>query len=238
MGEIKQTWNCRASQTAVHLVQCQICSLFISQSSYRWLKACLTFTTVRPLARPCSPFSPSLPLLISNSILIFVTRSTEAAQRRPTGCKQGSASTCFYWTLFIYFFQFYNETNLCKCTWISGYAVSLLTVCVWCFMSLCVWCFMSNMATFLNNFNQTSKSTILKPFRPQWKNIYGLCHLYLYRVSYFFEDEVKMVIFKEQFALLFFYNRLYLFGRGKKKSNKHQYNLTHKGPIIKTSQAL
>lgn len=27
---------------------------FISQSSYRWLKACLTFTTVRPLARPCS----------------------------------------------------------------------------------------------------------------------------------------------------------------------------------------
>lgn len=77
--------------------------LFISQSSYRWLKACGHLPLSGLLLGRALSFSPPLPLLISNSVLISVTRSTEAAELRPTGRKQGSASPCFCWAFFFPF---------------------------------------------------------------------------------------------------------------------------------------
>lgn len=52
---------------------------FISQSSYRWLKACRTFTTVRPLARPCS-------LLLSSASTANIQFSSHLCHEVHRGC--------------------------------------------------------------------------------------------------------------------------------------------------------
>lgn len=93
---------------------------FISQSSYQWLKACLTFTTDRPLARPCSP----LPSSASTANIQFSSHLCHKVHRScwtQTPWLRAKLGFPLHFCSAIFFFQFnFEQKIVVKCSFFNN----------------------------------------------------------------------------------------------------------------------